>query len=453
MRMIWRMSLCLTMVMITACSSGGEGEDPPNVPNNQAPVAAFTYTIQSKMVTFSDQSSDPDGTVSAWTWDFGDGSSSNERNPVHTYQSRSMYNVTLRILDNKNSASQTTRTVQINQIEGLPSAAVLKSHITQVSGNQMQFELEMVAMDHMGNPIENLSPNDFQIEDFTASNGFYDFTHLGGGMRYQNSKGVYSATLLLDQSGSLNSTDPNDARIEAAKIFFDHVGTDFAMLAAFADGNSYLNGTCVYWGQFAQNLNMDLVLDQLANHEEGGTPLYDCTYNFIQFCQSNAPSANKAVIVFTDGEDTSSSRSVNDVIRESKAKGVPIWMVGLDQVDLRVMTQMTASTGGSFMWAGDARQLISYYGDLGNLLRGGHNSYYARWNLQVPWASINNGAYVYAYVRLNYQGATLYLPFTVIVGATKQDDAPFGVDSSVTLDQYRAELEIIHRKQKNLIYR
>jgi len=62
-------------------------------------VAAFTANPTSGPipleVTFTDQST---GGATSWTWDFGDGSPvSHDQNPVHTYTSVNMYDVTLTV--------------------------------------------------------------------------------------------------------------------------------------------------------------------------------------------------------------------------------------------------------------------------------------------------------------------------------------------------------------------
>jgi len=60
------------------------------------PVAKFLYTpFRGKaplQVQFTDQST---GNVTAWEWDFGDGTTSNERNPSHTYTALGLKNVSL----------------------------------------------------------------------------------------------------------------------------------------------------------------------------------------------------------------------------------------------------------------------------------------------------------------------------------------------------------------------
>src|SRR5690349_15029041 len=52
---------------------------------NQPPTAEFTSNCTDLTCVFTDQSSDPDGTVVSWQWDFGDGNSATVRNPSHTY--------------------------------------------------------------------------------------------------------------------------------------------------------------------------------------------------------------------------------------------------------------------------------------------------------------------------------------------------------------------------------
>jgi PKD repeat protein len=62
------------------------------------PMAEFTGSPTSGaaplMVSFSDLSS---GTPTTWAWDFGDGATSNEQNPAHTYSAPGRYTVALTV--------------------------------------------------------------------------------------------------------------------------------------------------------------------------------------------------------------------------------------------------------------------------------------------------------------------------------------------------------------------
>ena len=63
------------------------------------PIANFGYTIDNLIVSFSDSSTVGDAAISRWVWDFGDGSTSTEQNPIHTYEEDGTYSVSLTVTD------------------------------------------------------------------------------------------------------------------------------------------------------------------------------------------------------------------------------------------------------------------------------------------------------------------------------------------------------------------
>ena len=46
---------------------------PPPPPLNQPPIAVFNYNTNGLTVNFTDTSTDIDGSIVSWTWNFGDG--------------------------------------------------------------------------------------------------------------------------------------------------------------------------------------------------------------------------------------------------------------------------------------------------------------------------------------------------------------------------------------------
>jgi PKD repeat protein len=77
------------------------------------PDADFIYSINGAEVTFTNQS-----TGTSWYWDFGDGTTSTDENPVHTYAGSGTYNVTLIV---QNSCGTDTLVQQVNiTFVGLP---------------------------------------------------------------------------------------------------------------------------------------------------------------------------------------------------------------------------------------------------------------------------------------------------------------------------------------------
>jgi PKD repeat protein len=92
---------------------------------NGAPTAAFTVTCFSLDCTFVDQSTDADGAVVAWQWEFGDGSGSSTKNPpVHRYgaTSRTVYDVKLTVTDNSGLTSSRTAQITVSPPAALQCA-------------------------------------------------------------------------------------------------------------------------------------------------------------------------------------------------------------------------------------------------------------------------------------------------------------------------------------------
>ena len=84
---------------------------------NLEPAANFSYTPSSPKtsdtIQFVDGSSDRDGTITNYTWDFGDGTDSHEKNPEHKYHDNGIYVVTLTVTDNEGAKTVITKKVTV----------------------------------------------------------------------------------------------------------------------------------------------------------------------------------------------------------------------------------------------------------------------------------------------------------------------------------------------------
>ena len=73
----------------------------PPKPVVTPPTATFTRTPTTGSlplaVTFTDTSTPGTSSITAWAWDFGDGATSTEQNPVHTYTNAGKYSVSLTV--------------------------------------------------------------------------------------------------------------------------------------------------------------------------------------------------------------------------------------------------------------------------------------------------------------------------------------------------------------------
>ncbi|MFP4622838.1 MAG: PKD domain-containing protein [Gemmatimonadota bacterium] len=80
---------------------------------NSPPTASFTFTTSDLTADFTDQSSDTDGTIDSWAWDFGDGATSADQNPTHTYASGGTYTVTLTVTDDDGATDSASQDVTV----------------------------------------------------------------------------------------------------------------------------------------------------------------------------------------------------------------------------------------------------------------------------------------------------------------------------------------------------
>jgi PKD repeat protein len=80
-----------------------------------APVANFTADTACLgfQTTFTVQTNESGGTIIQYFWDFGDGSTSNLKNPVHTYPNAGLFQVRLTIMAQNGCNSDTTKSVLV----------------------------------------------------------------------------------------------------------------------------------------------------------------------------------------------------------------------------------------------------------------------------------------------------------------------------------------------------
>lgn len=116
----------------------------PPPPENKAPHAEFDVACPNPDLTctFTDRSTDEDGSVSAWHWDFGDGQSLDAPSsaPVsHTYSAAGSYPVTLRVTDNGGATDTRDHTANPQPLPNGAPTAVRDDYNTNEGANRTLF--------------------------------------------------------------------------------------------------------------------------------------------------------------------------------------------------------------------------------------------------------------------------------------------------------------------------
>ena len=103
------------------------------------PVAAFsassTTGIAPLSVTFTDKST---GSPTSWSWNFGDGNTSTQKNPVHQFTKAGTYTVSL-IASNKNGSSSTSTRITVSAKSAVPVAVLSASPTSGTVSLKVQF--------------------------------------------------------------------------------------------------------------------------------------------------------------------------------------------------------------------------------------------------------------------------------------------------------------------------
>ena len=118
-RKYFLVGLFLMLVMFLVGCNGNGGSTPP-ITLNQSPTASFNADPTSGAapleVSFNaSSSSDSDGSIIIYTWNFKDGDTGNGETISHTFSSAGSYTVSLIITDNDGAADTTTKNITVTE--------------------------------------------------------------------------------------------------------------------------------------------------------------------------------------------------------------------------------------------------------------------------------------------------------------------------------------------------
>ncbi len=108
---------CLALIAGTVFLNSCSDDDP------EPPKASFTYVANGREVTFTNTSTN----ATTYAWNFGDGTTSTDQNPVHTYEVYGKYTVTLNVTGDGGTAAAPTDEITLAK----SSAVVLDGAFTE----------------------------------------------------------------------------------------------------------------------------------------------------------------------------------------------------------------------------------------------------------------------------------------------------------------------------------
>jgi PKD repeat protein len=117
-------NMCFLAALTVVGAACGD-DDNGGGPDNQDPVAAFTFNCDALACTFTDGSDDPDGVddIVSWNWDFGGDGTSDVQSPTHTFTAANTYDVSLTVTDAAGATSTVNQDVTVTTTPNAPPTA------------------------------------------------------------------------------------------------------------------------------------------------------------------------------------------------------------------------------------------------------------------------------------------------------------------------------------------
>ncbi len=290
--------------------------------------------------------------------------------------------------------------------------------VTQLSANQISFRVDSVT-DLLGIP----QPLSVTLTPSQIQNPSPDLAQQ-----------PLLMAVLMDGSGSLFVTDRRDQRFVAAFGLLDQfrrMPVDFGAILRFDNRGTGFGSTALGQPLQTAQLLQDFTDDEaqlqrgiLQTTPGGNTALYDATLEAARLLSDFRPTEtlNRRLVVFTDGIDNDSNRSLEATIQvltdlsSQRGHRLSTYVVGLGTtLDLIELQQLASATQGTFVLATSPEALVTPFANLFPAAIGEHR-------LQVQVQSngfLPNSSYLLSgELQIDRNGVILATPFTNAVLVT-----------------------------------
>jgi PKD repeat protein len=171
---------------------------------NAAPTASFTSNCTDLSCSFTGSGHDSDGTITGYSWDFGDSQTSTSASPSHTYTNPGTYTVTLTVTDNDNATGSVSHDVVVTAANAKPTAR-FTSNCTALA----------CSFDGSGSTDDgSITSYAWDYGDSHSDTGVTPSPHT-----YANA-GTYTVSLTVTDNGNLTDTVTHQVSVGSAGIAF-----------------------------------------------------------------------------------------------------------------------------------------------------------------------------------------------------------------------------------------
>lgn len=160
-------------------------------------------------------------------------------------------------------------------------------------------------------------------------------------------------------------------------------------------------------------------------HADFSTALYDAMITSID--EIKKADGVKVLVVLTDGQDNSSKAKWNEVVDKANKEDIPIYIIGLGDVNIDTLTLIAKSTKGQFYFTQSSTSLNTVYAEISKQVQAFYNLVYSSTNFSPADSSRQ--------IELSFDLDSIYL-----------------VTNPATLNLPEEVVELIAKKEKERQY-
>jgi len=231
---------------------------------NMPPIADFGWRPQipntNSIIIFEDNSSDSDGVLVNWSWDFGDGNISFDINPIHNYSDDGVYIVNLTVVDDDGAFDALTKNITILNVPPIANFSwdpLSPSTADLINFTDLSYDTDGVLVNWSW--------------DFGDGNISFDINPFHN----YSDDGVYIVNLtVVDDDGAFDTLTKNITILNVlpiANFSWDPLSPSTADLINFTDLSYDTDGVIVNWSWDFGDGNISFNQNPLYSYADNGT--------------------------------------------------------------------------------------------------------------------------------------------------------------------------------------
>lgn len=301
-----------------------------------------------------------------------------------------------------------------------PSDAVVNGYTVErdTSGNPTgRVDLNVSALDRDGEPIageiSNLSVtvNDPLVVpgSLSAAQRYSATAEIKFDIRVQE---IINGILDIDQSGSMQRTDPARLRVNAAQSFIGRITEqDRLAVMTFRGADPNFRASALLQDFTGDQDALNAAVERVG--QKGGTPIWDSVLDTLELHSEDdgGEGSSRVVVLFTDGQRDGGEVDFGEALGAATASEVKFFTVGLgsgeEDFDAAELQELAEATGGTFANVEDAEGLEELFNRIFNAIR-------ASGVITVSISPIPPaGSLVTGRIQFDVNGETFDLPYAV----------------------------------------